>query len=145
MQRGGGDQRSRKPVEFGGAGVVIVIVGAGGADRVGVAIDGEQQPVSGGEQEAARKPAGFLRQLRQQSEKGDTQQNAGAEGHYHLHALTKSGEPQSQGGAGDTNEGGQQGDGDSREITHAEGQSPTVAQAPRGNGRNRLRFKRREC
>ena len=84
---------------------MVVIVRAGRTDRVGVAVDDEEQPVSGGEQEAARQPTGLRRQFRKQSEKSDSQQDARAEGHHHLHALAQAREPQSQRRACDADDG----------------------------------------
>ena len=42
---------SGKSVQLGGAGIVIVVVGAGGADGVGEAVDQDQQSVAGGEED----------------------------------------------------------------------------------------------
>jgi len=93
MQGGSGDQRSGEAMELARAGIVVVIVRAGGADRIGEAVDGEEQPISGGEQEAAGEPAGLCREFRKQSEKGHAQQHARADRYHHLDALTQPREP----------------------------------------------------
>jgi hypothetical protein len=60
---------------------MVVIVRAGGAHRMHVAIDTHQQTVSSDEQNGARRPADLPYQLGKQSEHGDPHQQSAAEAH----------------------------------------------------------------
>ncbi len=75
--------------------MMIVIVGARGADGVNVSVNDDEQPVPDKRKREASSPANGYGQFRQQSESRHTQQDTGAERKYDARPPLHTGKPES--------------------------------------------------
>ena len=90
-------------MQLGGAGVVIVVVRAGGADGVGETVDQDQQSVTGGEEDQAGVHPISAASSGRSPKSGDTQQHARAEGDNDARPAAQAGEPKPERRSGQSN------------------------------------------
>jgi len=89
---------------------MIVIVSAGRTDGNDKLVDPQQNQISGDEQQQSFAPSNFRNQLGEQSENGDTHQQAPGEGHHEARLLTGGWEEHANHGAEKSCGGGEERD-----------------------------------